>query len=75
VVAQLQADIAELEIARDRCTTEAATAEDRVACLNARRMYPVASASPLIQKRCRVGCTDNEVRRMRVVAAMTEVTL
>jgi hypothetical protein len=70
------ADIAELEIARDRCTTEAAAAEDRVARLQRGEDVPGGLGKPIDPEKVlrSVGATDAEIRHMLVVAAIRKRT-
>jgi hypothetical protein len=76
MIARLQADIAELESARDQCATEAASAHDRVARLEAGEDVPGGLRKSLDPEKVlrRAGFGDADLRHLCVVGAMTEAT-
>jgi hypothetical protein len=76
LVAQLQADIAGLETVREQFAGDAATAQGRVARLERGEDVPGGLGKPVDPEDVlrRAGCTEADLRHMRVIVAMTEAT-
>jgi hypothetical protein len=76
MIAKLQADIAELESARDQCATEVATAQDRISRLERGEDVPGGLGKPIDAEEVlrRAGYRDADLRHLRVVHAMTDAT-
>jgi hypothetical protein len=76
MIAQLQADIAELDSARDQCDAGAASAQDRIERLERGEDVPGGLGKPVDPEDVlrRAGFGDADLRHLRVVHAMTGVT-